>query len=179
MPSKSKTKGSGYEREQAKLLMDTYGGSFVRVPNSGAFIGGSNFHRAQHLSEGQVRGFKGDIIPPDDWKYFNCECKFYGDFTFHQLLSDGHLPILEKWIDQTMEIADDRDINIIFMKFNRKGTYVAFQKKLMTNSDWDVKKYVTYESKNQGEWIFTSSQQFWEFNKTVFERDCINGTDAI
>ena len=74
---------------------------------------------------------------------------------------------------------NDRDINIIFMKFNRKGTFVAFQKKLITNSDWDVKKYVTYESKNQGEWIFTSSQQFWEFNKTVFERDCINGTDAI
>ena len=26
--------------------------------------------------------FKGDIIPPDNWRYFNCECKFYKDFKF-------------------------------------------------------------------------------------------------
>ena len=63
MPSKSKAKGSSYERDLAKFLSEKYNGSFVRVPNSGAYIGGSNFHRATNLSEGQVRGFKGDIIP--------------------------------------------------------------------------------------------------------------------
>ena len=62
MPSKSKAKGSSYERDLAKFLSEKYNGSFVRVPNSGAYIGGSNFHRATNLSEGQVRGFKGDII---------------------------------------------------------------------------------------------------------------------
>ena len=66
MPSKSKAKGSSYERDLAKFLSEKYNGSFVRVPNSGAYIGGSNFHRATNLSEGQVRGFKGDIIPPDN-----------------------------------------------------------------------------------------------------------------
>ena len=86
MPSKSKAKGSSYERELAKFLSEKYNGSFVRVPNSGAYIGGSNFHRATNLSEGQVRGFKGDIIPPDNWKYFNCECKNYADFPFHHFL---------------------------------------------------------------------------------------------
>ena len=67
-------------------------GSFVRVPNSGAYIGGSNFHRATNLSEGQVRGFKGDIIPPDNWKYFNCECKSYADFPFHHFLYNKKIP---------------------------------------------------------------------------------------
>lgn len=174
MPSKSKSKGSGYEREQAKLLMDTYGGSFVRVPNSGAFIGGSNFHRAQTLSEGQVRGFKGDIIPPDDWKYFNCECKFYADFPFHQLFT-GSIPKLEEWISQTMDIADTNDVNIIFMKFNRRGTWVAFEEKLLSKSDWKSSKFIRYESKSNGVWIFTNSHDFWEHNTTVFERDCISG----
>ena len=74
MPSKSKAKGSSYERDLAKFLSEKYNGSFVRVPNSGAYIGGSNFHRATNLSEGQVRGFKGDIIPPDNWNYISFKC---------------------------------------------------------------------------------------------------------
>ena len=97
MPSKSKNKGSGYEREMAKFLSELYDGSFVRVPGSGAYIGGKNQVRTVVLSEGQVRSFKGDIVPPDDWKYFNSECKFYADFPFHQLFSDGHIPILESY----------------------------------------------------------------------------------
>ena len=120
MPSKSKAKGSSYERDLAKFLSEKYNGSFVRVPNSGAYIGGSNFHRASNLSEGQVRGFKGDIIPPDNWKYFNCECKNYADFPFHHFLHNKKIPLLEGWINQTMEIAEEGDVNILFMKFSRK-----------------------------------------------------------
>ena len=41
------------------------------------------------MSDGQVMAFKGDIIPPDDWKFFNCECKFYKDFIFHQLFNES------------------------------------------------------------------------------------------
>jgi len=71
MPSKSKIKGSAFEREMAKFLSEKYDESFVRVPNSGAYIGGKNQKRTDVLSEGQIRAFKGDIIPPDDWIYFN------------------------------------------------------------------------------------------------------------
>ena len=85
MPSKSKTKGSSFEREVAKELSDLYNESFVRTPSSGAYIGGSNVARKEVLSEGQIQSFRGDIIPPDDWKYFNVECKSYADFPFHQL----------------------------------------------------------------------------------------------
>lgn len=65
MPSPSKIKGSGFEREVAKFLSDTYGESFIRNNSgSGAYIGGANHIRKNTLSEAQIRHAKGDIIPP-------------------------------------------------------------------------------------------------------------------
>ena len=90
MPSPQKTKGKGYENAVAKFLTETYGDKFMRVPTSGAFLGGINYDRRAFMTEGQVRAFKGDIIPPDDWNFFNCECKFYKGFNFHQLY-DGNI----------------------------------------------------------------------------------------
>lgn len=52
MPSKSKTKGSSFEREIAVYLSNLYKESFVRVPNSGAYTGGNNSHRKEFLHEG-------------------------------------------------------------------------------------------------------------------------------
>lgn len=177
MPSKSKTKGSGYEREQSKFLSDTFGGSFIRVPNSGAYIGGKNNKRTAVLSSGQVKSFKGDIIPPDDWQFFNCECKFYADFLFHQLIYPQEITILEKWIDQMMEVAEAQDLNVLFMKFNRKGQFVAYQKKL-----WDqgmcVDRHVQYQSKNNGAWIFTSAEDFWKNCKDSVAKISVVGYDS-
>ena len=177
MPSKSKAKGSSYERELAKFLSEKYNGSFVRVPNSGAYIGGSNFHRASNLSEGQVRGFKGDIIPPDNWKYFNCECKSYADFPFHHFLYNKKIPLLEGWVNQTMDIAENGDVNILFMNFNRKGTYVAFQEHLI-GKGWRCPIHVKYNSEKYGTWIFLSTDEFWEYNTERFEYHCVSGIDA-
>jgi len=171
MSNKSKNKGSGYEREQAKFLSELYNGSFIRVPNSGAFIGGKNQKRTEILSEGQIRSFKGDLIPPDNWKYFNSECKFYADFQFHSLLSPGYIPILEKWIDQCMEVAEDKDLNIMFMKFNRKGKYVAYQASL----GWKTPHSIVYTSKNHGDWIFCGADMFWELHRDSVESASING----
>jgi len=63
MPSPQKAKGSGYEREVAKFLSETYGESFIRAPGSGAYVGGKNQARTEFLHEGQIRSFKGDIVP--------------------------------------------------------------------------------------------------------------------
>ena len=63
MASKSKNKGKGFEREMANFLSDLYQLSFIRVPASGAFVGGANAVRKDILSEGQIRGAKSDIIP--------------------------------------------------------------------------------------------------------------------
>lgn len=171
MASKSKVKGSSYERDVAKFLSDLYNGSFVRVPNSGAFIGGKNNKRTEYLSEGQIRSFKGDIIPPDNWKHFNAEAKSYADFQFHQLFSDGVIPLLEGWINQTMEVADDNDFNVIFMKFTRKGQYVCYPHTL----EWETPHSTVYHSKNYGDWVFCGAEKFWELHYDKVENVSING----
>lgn len=71
----SKNKGKSWERDICKFLGNTLGGSFIRVPNSGAFIGGSNASRKVMLSDGQVRQAKGDIVPPDELIKLNIEAK--------------------------------------------------------------------------------------------------------
>jgi len=105
MPSPQKAKGSGFEREIAKYLSDVYGESFIRAPGSGAYIGGKNQNRTQILHEGQIRSFKGDIVPGESFPKFNAECKFYSDFSFHLLLNGEH-KVLDSWLEQLLAVAD-------------------------------------------------------------------------
>ena len=57
MPSAQKTKGKGYENAVAKYLTGVYGSKFMRVPTSGAFLGGINYDRRVLMTEGQIRAF--------------------------------------------------------------------------------------------------------------------------
>lgn len=161
MPSKSKIKGSGFEREAAKYLSETYSESFIRNNSgSGAYIGGVNAHRKASLTEGQIRHSKGDIVPPETWRRFNAEAKFYSDFAFHQLF-DGCAQI-ESWLDQLMTVADPGDINILLMKFNRKGRYVAVQASVSWNTDCSVMRY---RSVTHGDWMIYSFENFFRLNR--------------
>ena len=54
MTSKSKTKGKSWERDVCLFLSELYNQSFIRVPGSGAFIGGSNQFRKETLSDEQI-----------------------------------------------------------------------------------------------------------------------------
>lgn len=153
MASKSKNKGKGFEREVCKILSALYNDNFERVPHSGAFTGGSNVFRKQTLTENQIKAFKGDIIPPDDWKYFNCECKNYADFPFHHLLQDKSIPLLESWIDQTMDAHDENDFDLLFMKFDRKGIYFVYPS--CHDSEFKLSANIKYNSENYGEWTIT------------------------
>jgi hypothetical protein len=166
--SKSKTKGKTFEREVCKVLSEIYDDNFERVPHSGAFVGGQNASRKSTLTENQIKAFKGDIIPPDSWKYFNCECKNYADFPFHHLLQDKSIPLLDQWIEQTMDAHDTGDIDLLFMKFNRKGIYLAFPKAHKTKFFLD--RHITYPTDGFGYWTIT----YWD----DFKANKIN-TDAI
>ena len=73
MPSPQKAKGSGFQREIAKYLSEKYGESFIRAPGSGAYVGGKNQARTQFLHEGQIRSFKGDIVPGETFSKLNVE----------------------------------------------------------------------------------------------------------
>lgn len=151
MPSKSKTKGNAWELEVAKFLSATYSESFLRIPSSGAFVGGKNSHRKAGLGDAQLQSKKGDIHPPQDWKHWNLECKSYADFPFHQLWT-GDVKILDSWIAQQHEVEDDGDLNLILIKISRKDKWVVFQE----NLGFTVDRSIHYKG-----WYFTSWDDFW------------------
>lgn len=160
MPSPSKNKGSGFEREVAKFLSDLYQESFIRAPGSGAYTGGSNSHRKQVLHEGQIRSFKGDIIPGENFTHFNAECKFYGDFQFHQLFDESRQ--LETWLSQLIQASDLNDMNILFVKINRRGRFVAVQ----AIHPWDTNcNHMIYNSvTGLGQWMIYNFETFFKLN---------------
>ena len=163
MPSKGKTKGNSWEREVASFLTDLYGEPFVRVPNSGAFIGGKNHHRKSNLSEEQIRGFKGDIIPGPSFPKLNIEGKFYADFPFHQVVA-GSCKQLDQWLDQLMVSADADDFNLLAMKFNRKGAFIALEMKNVPPVQIGL-NHMRYHSEKHGAWIIQEFESFWRVNK--------------
>lgn len=164
MPSPQKQKGSGFEREIAKYLSEKYGESFIRAPGSGAYVGGKNQSRTQFLHEGQIRSFKGDIVPGETFSKLNVECKFYADFPFHLLLS-GECKVIDGWLEQLMDVADPEDLNVLFMKFNRKGRYVAVQSKLT----WVTDNFMYYTSSKHGDWIIMEFDSFFNFNTNLLK----------
>jgi hypothetical protein len=162
MPSPQKQKGSGYERTVAKFLSELYGESFIRAPGSGAYVGGKNQVRKEMLHEGQIRSFKGVIVPGHSFHKMNVECKFYADFPFHLMLA-GDCKQLDAWLGQLLDVEDEGDLNILFMKFNRIGQYIAVQPKLT----WKMDNYIFYSSKNHGDWLVTDFNNFFKHNQDL------------
>lgn len=146
--SKQKNKGSAWEREVAKDLSERYNTSFIRTPSSGAMIGGFNLHRKNSLSTAQSNFYKGDVSS-DQFPTLNIECKNYKEFLFHQLLSQD-CPVLDKWIEQCIHVADEGDINIIIFKITRKGKYICIEnnQSLDYAYGYKYKDFVVYEYGN-------------------------------
>ena len=174
MSSPQKNKGSGFEREIAKFLSDKYGESFIRAPGSGAYVGGKNQLRTEVLHEGQIRSFKGDIVPGQSFIKMNVECKFYADFPFHLLLT-GECKVIDAWIGQLMDVADPNDLNILFMKFNRKGRYIAVQSKLT----WVADNFTYYTSKKHGDWMIFEFDSFFLHNTDLLKSYSSTDTKSI
>lgn len=162
MTSPQKAKGSGFEREVARFLSELYGESFIRAPGSGAYVGGKNQKRKDYLHEGQIRSFKGDIVPGESFPKFNAECKAYADFPFHLVLT-GDCKQLDKWLDQLMDVSEPDDLNILFMKFNRKGRFVAVQ----TNVTWVTDQFLYYSSAKHKDWLIIEFEHFFKHNKDI------------
>ena len=164
MPSPQKAKGSSWERDVAVYLSNLYGESFIRAPGSGAYIGGSNTHRKEYLDEGQIRTFKGDIVPGKSFSRLNIECKSYKDFPFN-LLYTNECKTLDAWLDQLLAPSDVYDINILAMKFNRKGKFVAFENKHKVLNYGDNYTYYNNLNKAHGPWVIMEFDRFWQLNK--------------
>jgi hypothetical protein len=156
----SKNKGGRGERELCRLLGERLGGSFIRSPNSGAFIGGSNARRKAHLSEGQVRTAKGDIVAPDDLPRLIIEVKFYKEFRFHQLLR-GNDPLLDDWIKQSLDVIDPSDEWFVCWKINMLGWFVCLPEEKAEGYAFD--SYAHYIGK-QGAFRVTDLDTFFTAN---------------
>ena len=99
----------------------------------------------------------------------NAECKSYKDFPFHQLFT-GTVKILESWIGQCMDVADPGDFNIIIMKFNRKGTFVAV--KLENAENLQFVRHINYGSEKHDHWIIMDHDTFWDLNADAVKGLC-------
>ena len=169
MQSPQKAKGSAWERDVAKFLTGLYGETFIRAPGSGAYVGGTNKVRKEILHEGQVRAFKGDIVPGQSFPKFNAECKSYKAFPFHRLVQPYPIPQLEEWISQLMDVADIGDFNILIMKFNQIGKFIAIESKHKSKS----KNYIDYWSNTTGSnWRISDYEEFFTRNSDLVKSLC-------
>ena len=95
MPSKSKTKGSAFERDVAKALTEAFGLPFTRSSGSGAWRGGKN--AARRATTSVQRDRTGDVVAPDELQPWVIECKRYAKIPD---LLDGPSAMVDGWIDQ-------------------------------------------------------------------------------
>jgi hypothetical protein len=159
----SKAKGNSFERRTSEDLSKIFGLPFSRVPNSGAFTGGLNFHRSDKLSEAQNLIFSGDIIVPQEVCHFKFECKFYNSFSCDSLFDSNKM--LEGWVDQAKENVGNKQWLLIY-KSNRVNPNVCFDISLLDKITSTGKKivlgsYLVY----QGKYIITLFENFFRSNK--------------
>lgn len=129
MPSKSKSKGNGFEREVCKYLNELTDLNFTRVPNSGAFLGGANQVRVGNMTDAQTQIFDGDIITPDEWKDWSLECKFYKDIAWKKLFQPEGVAQLNGWIEQAK--VTSKPYWLLIFKINNCGAYCVLDKKIV------------------------------------------------
>lgn len=135
MPAKGKAKGNTGELKIAKYLTETFGAKFMRVPNSGAFLGGMNAHRKQGMDAQQINYFKSDIIPPSHMHKLVIESKFYKSFPFEKLAGDDRITQLEGWIKQIKATVDEGDMWVLVVRINHKGSWACLDVKWLPQLD--------------------------------------------
>jgi hypothetical protein len=158
MPNTAKQKGNTWEREVAKDLSEVFDENFLRVPNSGAYTGGANFHRLDRLTEDQKRMMDGDIMVPPCMSKFKLECKNYKTFDYHKLFTTNKT--LDKWIAQ----VESGSLWFLIIKVTRKGSYILFPTNL--SHYFRFKNYLRYIDK----YIITSYADFWKNNINGIKR---------
>lgn len=94
----------------------------------------------------------------------NLEGKFYKDFAFHQVLQ-GSCKQLDDWIEQLLISADPGDLNLLALKFNRKGAYIGYQESVSSKLA-SCSSYLRYSSSKPalGAWILVDFDSFWQLN---------------
>ena len=162
MSNKSKIKGKSWERDVANFLTKLYKEPFLRVPNSGAFVGGHNIYRTQTMTEQQVRSFKGDIIPGPSFKNLVIECKNYKEFPFHKLVFGQEIKQLDEWIKQAQRSCEKGDKCLLCIKVTHKVSFVV----------WDFDKVQCPSAGEYKEYQYNEYSNFWEENFNEVKEAC-------
>lgn len=162
--SKSKTKGNAGELQLCKLLGNIFEGSFIRSPNSGAYIGGKNVFRKATLSVQQAANRKGDVVPPDFLPKLVLECKSYSEFRFHQLIQPGACAQLDEWVQQMLDVIDPGDEWFVVFKINRMGWFVVVPE--IASDGYVFGSHARYEGP-LGAFRVTELESFFRANKAL------------
>ena len=152
MAAPSKIKGNTAERALCLKLGEIFGGTFKRVPTSGAMTGGVN--KFKKIDKNQEILLQGDIIPPDHMPNLRLESKFYATFSFESIVYGKDNAQLTKWIEQA-EFPDK--IWFLICRFNRKGSFI-----LSPNRGYTYKNYCVWNG-----YYITELDTFLEDNKDL------------
>lgn len=166
MTNNNKNKGKAGEREICKIFAGVFGGSWQRVPLSGAFCGGKNKFRVDTLSKTQLDIAQNDIIPPDEYPHCALEVKTRKDFNFNQLVRPEGILELNKWIDQVEEsgINMETAFPLIAFKPNRCGWFLVLWGSKIADYQLGKEPFVFYKY-NDKQFIIVDLNEFIINNK--------------
>ena len=154
----SNKKGKSWELEASHLLQQYFGGTFNRVPRSGAMFGGKNIKYAKGQRKDVKEIMSGDIICPTNFP-FSVETKSYSSFDFSKLYQ-GKSKMLDEWIEQADSdaVLSGKEM-LILMKFNYKGAYAVFRRYGYKN---DIDRISLFDNYNlyKNEYIIVSIENF-------------------
>ena len=169
MANANKSKGKSGERELCKIFGKKFDETFIRVPNSGAFIGGLNNVRAKSLSVNQKEIMANDIIPPECFPNCALECKFYKEFSFNMLMDPKGYALLNEWIDQVYESGIDMEkaFPMICFKINNKGWHIVVWSDKIKSLDITGLNHNVYNHKGHEYKIFEMETFLDKFNKEL------------
>lgn len=128
----SKAKGNSFELKVSKLLSEALAPlKFIRVPGSGARVGGMNFVKFGGLFSADTIGlFVGDVVASNETEVgmkceVSIECKSYANVEGFNLLMSGSSKIFEWMKEAEIDAGKTGKVPVLIFKWNRTDTYVA------------------------------------------------------
>ena len=103
----------------------------------------------------------------------NYKTEILTDFPFHLVLS-GNCNQFDTLLEQLMAVTKPNDVNILFMKFDSKGKYVAVQ----CGATWITDNFMYYSSSKHGDWLLVEFDDFFKYNAALFQTYSGTPTDT-
>ena len=129
---KSKVKGNSFELKVSKILSEQLSPlKFIRVPGSGARVGGMNFEKFGGLFSADTIGlFVGDVVASNETEVgmkckVSIECKSYANVDRFSLLMSGSSKIFEWLKEAEIDAEKTGKVPVLIFKWNRTAIYAA------------------------------------------------------